>query len=110
MQEPSNEEYLTMENYLRIKFLDDPNEKERITQTIQAIIGRFDSDALGFFSASDDLFPNETPIQRFEDICIIYDIEELSKLEDVIKLKDFLTQYKGIESYPNVCSLLKLIK
>ena len=91
MQELSNEEYLTMKYYSRIKFFNESDEKERLKQTIQPIIGRFDSDALGFVSSSDYLFPNDIPIQRFEDICIIYDIEELSKLEEVIKLKDFLT-------------------
>ena len=56
------------------------------------------------------IFPKDTPIQLLEDICIIYDNEELSKLKEIIKLKDFLTQIKGIESYPNIISLLKLIK
>ena len=36
------------------------------------------------------IFPKDTPIQLLEDICIIYDNEELSKLKEIIKLKDFL--------------------
>ena len=110
MQEHSNEEYLIMKNPLKIKFLHDPNKRERAIQTIQAIIERFNSERLGFFSVSKNLFSNESPIQQFENICIIYDIEELSKLDNVRKLKDFLIEYKGVDSYPNVSSLLKLIK
>ena len=42
--EQSNEEI-----HIRIKFMNEPDEKERMKQRIQAIIERFDSDALGFF-------------------------------------------------------------
>ena len=99
-----------MENHLKIKFLNEPEERERVTQIVQAIIGRFDSNALGFFTSSNDIFPNDTPIQRLEDLCIMYDIDELSELENVKLLKDFLSEYPGVASYPNICSLLKLIK
>ena len=97
-----------MEKHIRIKFLDEPDERERVKQRVDAIIGRFNSDALGF-SSKNDSFPGFTTIQEFEDCCIIYDIDELSKLENVKIMKDFLTQYPGIESYPNVCSLLRVM-
>lgn len=99
-----------MENHLKIKFLHESDEKERVTQTVQAIIGRFDSDALGFFTSSNDLFFNDRPIQRFEDLCIMYDLDELSELENVKLLGNFLSDYHGVDSYPNICCLLELIK
>ena len=109
-EESLDKEGLMMENPIKIKFLDDPDERERVTQIIQAIIGRFNSDALGFLHAPNDLFPNDTPIQDLENWCIIYDINELSELEVVKSLEDFLSKYPGIDSYPNVCALLRTIK
>ena len=97
-----------MEKHIRIKFLDAPDERERVKQIVDSIIERFDSESLGF-SASNELFYNVTTIQDFENWCTIYDIDELSKLENVKSMKDFLSQYPGIESYPNVCSLLRVL-
>ena len=98
-----------MEKHIRIKFLDEPDKLERVKQIIDGIIGRFDSESLGFFTKN-DLFSDETTIQYLEDKCIIYDLDELSKLENVRSMKDFLSQYPGIQSYPNICSLLRIMK
>ena len=102
--EQSNEEI-----HIRIKFMNEPDEKERMKQRIQAIIERFDSDALGFFSEPNDIFPKQKTIEQFEDICTMYDLEELSKLEEVKLLKGVLSKYKNNDSYPNVCSLLNIL-
>ena len=97
------------EIHKRIKFMDEPDEKERMKQRIQAIIGRFDSDELGFLTDPNDIFPKQTTIEQFEDICTIYDLEELSKLEEVKLLGGVLSKYKNNDSYPNVCSLLNIL-
>ena len=99
-----------MERHIRIKFLDEPEEKERVSQKVQAIIERFDSESLMINNISNDLYFNDTPLQQLEDMCIIYDLNELKELKEMELLKDFLSKYPGVDSYPNVCSLLKLMK
>ena len=41
-----------MEKHLRIKFLDDPDERERVKQIVDSNIERFDSESLGFFTSN----------------------------------------------------------
>ena len=102
--------YLEMETPSKIKFLDNPDERERVIQIIQAIIERFNSELLGFSISSVSPFVSDTPLQRFEDLCIVYDIAQLATLDIVKSLKGYLSQQSEISSYPNVQCLLNLIR
>ena len=94
----------------KIAFLSDKNEQERVSQIVQAIIEGFDSESLGFSTIGSSVFFDDTPIQQFEDLCSIYDTDELATLETVKSLRSFLSQLSEINSYPNTQSLLKILE
>lgn len=111
-QKNLNEDYLEiLEPSQKIKFLDDQTEKERVSQIIDEIIERLNSDSLGIFTNKDDdgMFVVDTPIQELNDLCIMYDVNELSTLENIKSLKEFLSQYPDIGLYPDIKPLLELI-
>ena len=109
-QESLDRSFLEMQIPPKMKFLGEPDERERVTQIVNAIIERFNSESLGFSAVVSDTFFNDTPIQQFEDLCVLYDLSELAELESVKSLGGYLSQRSDIESYPNVQSLLALIK
>ena len=95
-----------MLEYPKIKFLNDPDEKERMRQTVQEIIESFNSDLLGFVETEKHtFFFKGSPMKELEDLCILYDIDELTQLDEIKKLKDFL-QKNVTDAYPNVKLLI----
>lgn len=90
---------------LKINFLDEPMEKERVTQIVCSILERFNSESLGFVNTESDDFFNDTPIQQFEGLCTIYDISELATLE-CIRSSLHLLRSKATRAFPNTLILL----
>ena len=57
-QESLDRSYLEMPIPPKIKFLGEPDERERMTQIVNAIIERFNSESLGFSAVADSPFFN----------------------------------------------------
>lgn len=109
-QENLDKAYLEMQIPQKMKFLYNSDEKERVTQIVQRIVERFNSELLGFSNAGSRMFFNDTPIQQFEDLCTMYDIEDLITLENIQSLKSVIEERMvNIESYPNIKFLFAIL-
>ena len=92
-----------------IEFLDDPDETKRVESIVIKIIEQFDSEALGFKSSREGVLLCDTPIQRLENLCTVYKVEELAKLEIIKSLKDIMQKKADKRLYPHVWSLSQIL-